>query len=702
MSEVQISPSPDQLEVPNPTKKIKKPIGQRAKEMVRRIWSKTRNQPPNPSTALQDLANAPKEQQYSEILPQPPSREQVTQKTREFSELDAALLPVYDQTLAKLQQSDDDLPFDSEVNPEVDRLLLFTLEAIRSSQFKAGFRMLNSFVILSKNNPFARAKLEGFLNANIEVLNSYIQVVDRSKIKPLSRKPSHEKSADQLESELTRQIEARSLDTLKLVNSLVRIFHDESEYSDPNLKTLGLQLLESNLDAIGEGYENSTYNGHNYLNLLQTVLDFGGEDKSLEAKQAIFKKLDPKKNPHEDFGLAEVLLQNTYKKFPFPENTKLVIAQIFNKYGLRYQDLIIPWTRAVWDPENPESSGMLGIHNNLLALKTLEINYPGVAKWLVEKLGVKDFSLNSPNYLHGKFHQFEQTGIVLKGERELIQSLGLNFDEIFPIWADSHPDFFKVMDSNISAMKYLESQAPGMGICKYLYEEYGIANFARYPAWLLLKQFDEREITGKPFGVVLYPYEDDNGGFYSDSNIFDSLGTQIQNTHSLKIIEASSKTQAAELLCAVRRKHGKAEFGILGGHGSENSIQLGAITESDETTSNEESEPVENLFTDPNVIFSEDISKKFPKANARTVSIQTLFRYIFVPNPTIILISCFAGVPSGMAEKMSALGAYFIGPDSSTSPKTITAVPGENNKLNISVEYYEGKTNRYFKSQKIS
>lgn len=64
---------------------------------------------------------------------------------------------------------------------------------------------------------------------------------------------------------------------------------------------------------------------------------------------------------------------------------------------------------------------------------------------------------------------------------------------------------------NMKTVLYLEQQRPG--ICQVLRKEFGIRNFFRYPAEILINQYDTRDIATKK-GIAAVALYDHNGAFY--------------------------------------------------------------------------------------------------------------------------------------------------------------------------------------------
>ncbi len=74
---------------------------------------------------------------------------------------------------------------------------------------------------------------------------------------------------------------------------------------------------------------------------------------------------------------------------------------------------------------------------------------------------------------------------------------------------------------NLPSLANLEAQRHGIG--KVLQEEFGINDFARYPEELLIEQYDTRNRSDLPYGVIINPWYDHNGAFYGNTGVWQIL-----------------------------------------------------------------------------------------------------------------------------------------------------------------------------------
>lgn len=205
--------------------------------------------------------------------------------------------------------------------------------------------------------------------------------------------------------------------------------------------------------------------------------------------------------------------------------------------------------------------------------------------------------------------------------------------------------FGDIIMSNIAAIKKLEVEEPG--ICKFLLDEYGIANFGRYPTEMLLAQYRNRDDAAHAYGVIIYPKVDWNGSFYGEAQAFEHLFNSVADEFSLRVVECGSKIDIARALITFDKKYNrpdgtghKISLAIIGGHGTKNGIQFGG------------DRPVDNLAV-------EDLAGKGVQRAAN----------FFEDFPTIILASCSTGARDAIGQKLSRqFNAKLLAPTEPSSP----------------------------------
>lgn len=231
---------------------------------------------------------------------------------------------------------------------------------------------------------------------------------------------------------------------------------------------------------------------------------------------------------------------------------------------------------------------------------------------------------------------------------------------------------YNAIYDNLDQVFELEHSIPG--ITKWLRANFGIQHLGRYPSRLLEAQYRERDDTDRPYGLIVYPYADDNTAFHNDMWLFINLKEQLDNLYNsksikynLRILEAGNIGEMAKRLIRIRRKYGPAAFGIIGGHGDSDSIKFGKGWR-------------------PGDILTSDQLRT-------SKGIQRGIASFFQQDAPIILISCSTGKRNGIAQVLSKFGVSVTGPDQSTNAGKLEIDYREG--LVISVRYAEGKARLY-------
>ncbi len=243
---------------------------------------------------------------------------------------------------------------------------------------------------------------------------------------------------------------------------------------------------------------------------------------------------------------------------------------------------------------------------------------------------------------------------------------------ILKTWEDNTSDQSQI-NQNMRTIYEIEWKHPG--ISKFLRDEFGIQSFGRYPAEILISQYENRDNSKPPYGIILYPENDrsskpqDTGAFFESKDIFLKFYASLWNKWQLRVMEAGSKREVERLFIKLKRKYGKnheISFAIAGGHGQNDLINLG--------------QPGTEGQIKKQVRFhEEDLSS--PKT-AAAIS-------FFEPGATIILNSCSTGEEGAIAQKLSAL----MGPENTViAPAWPTILEGitpriDGSKITFRVRY---------------
>ncbi|MBI4250203.1 hypothetical protein HY622_01275 [Candidatus Uhrbacteria bacterium] len=169
----------------------------------------------------------------------------------------------------------------------------------------------------------------------------------------------------------------------------------------------------------------------------------------------------------------------------------------------------------------------------------------------------------------------------------MIESLGLPAS-LINRWKKSEESKALGVWYNIKTLIAIEQKARGSS--KALHRDFGIRYFGRYPAPVLLRQFEETSVQ-QPYGIMVYPgVEDSRGVFYQDTKIIsqfdDSLrkGLYAGTPLGLRIMEAQNKDEVERRIPLIDSKYGEQNpisFAVISGHGNAGMLLLGEGEPSD-------------------------------------------------------------------------------------------------------------------------
>lgn len=230
----------------------------------------------------------------------------------------------------------------------------------------------------------------------------------------------------------------------------------------------------------------------------------------------------------------------------------------------------------------------------------------------------------------------------------ILSGYGVDMVAIQAAWESSFSNLknpqarYEIKSRNFRVMMDLERQVQGKGISNLLFNIYGLGVFKRYPEHMLLKQFSSHQDKTTRFGLVLAPEDDHNGTYYNNWPLLESLDAQFQDIALLRMMEAGSPDEIEAIFKKMADLFIAMPFlGVFCGHGDGYSMDLDRGPFSGK------------LFAD-----------------------QAFFRRLrgyFDFDPTLILSSCFAGIPRGFAQRTSEAGF------------TVIASPGSLNKMEVNV-----------------
>jgi hypothetical protein len=287
----------------------------------------------------------------------------------------------------------------------------------------------------------------------------------------------------------------------------------------------------------------------------------------------------------------------------------------------------------------------------------------------------------------------EATDIIA---HHLYGSFGIDYgdcEDFIQSWRKSRGEneISRTIWSNVNRIEFLESQRPGM--TNALSGSFGIHDFARYPSPALLWQYDQMKKSDFNYGLLVYPRDDWNGAFYDEkelAELFAQMQPEGNEWGGFVITEADGKLSVIRQMNSIRKQYGSASFGIMAGHGSQDTIQFG------------------NNFDRGGVMRTEDISKMIAISSAtrpKREDQENPSPALFKEGSTLILFSCSTGSENGIGSKISELTrGTVIAPTIPTSPKKIefTAPEVEGGVPSFEVSYQnEGEGAKFQSGQKV-
>ncbi len=278
------------------------------------------------------------------------------------------------------------------------------------------------------------------------------------------------------------------------------------------------------------------------------------------------------------------------------------------------------------------------------------------------------------------------------------ESLGEHRIELAKIWANSSSDAVyrarEVLEENLKTINELEKTEPGAA--KTLFENDGIAVFGRYPIELLRKQYQDRNKTDKPYGIILNAYHDWNASFFHqseekltqetreddassitpeigelrDHGLYKHITEQLADTYRVYFLEAGGKTDIARRLLTLQKRDPihKIDFALIGAHGNEDLMCFGNDTK-------------------PNsyVTITDLVRPRIKRA-----------KDFFAKGAPIVLASCKTGLPKAIGQQLSKeLGLQIIAPDSNTSLENLDITLMSSGGVEFHPTYREASPQEY-------
>lgn len=258
--------------------------------------------------------------------------------------------------------------------------------------------------------------------------------------------------------------------------------------------------------------------------------------------------------------------------------------------------------------------------------------------------------LQRPSYLHTDpfliLREFFNYHLLDKKNRgaSLVEKLCQKFQwdfSLFSQWEQNIPpaQFAAQVSNTLRKMYHLEKNNPGS--VNVLHDQFNIEYFGRYIG--LDRQYREKDLVERPYGIVIAPKSDHNGAF---SDLFlqinyktiDALATCGVSTRT---VECGTKQDLVEHIEKLDHKYGqhqKISFAMICGHGTEETITFAE-------------------HTPDGVLSKEDVKILFPP-----------LKDFFSRHPTLVLCSCATGAGGGIAKQIAdELNAFVWAPNKDTS-----------------------------------
>ncbi|MFH0859794.1 MAG: hypothetical protein V1921_01200 [Candidatus Altiarchaeota archaeon] len=224
---------------------------------------------------------------------------------------------------------------------------------------------------------------------------------------------------------------------------------------------------------------------------------------------------------------------------------------------------------------------------------------------------------------------------------------------------------------NIERIQKLEAKRKGA--TKALYKEFGIAAPGRYTVDTLVRLYDRIGVKDdRPLIMIALPRDDHNGAFYGNSKHWTD---ELSKRHNVIITEVGSKFEFAKRVSRITEKYGLVSGLILGGHGTETSINLGGgEVEGDRKDETDDEKANGKAW---NQILIGDLAGPGVRKS----------RKFLTDNPAIVLASCSTGAKDAIGQQISEMvGGRLAAP---SEPSSINDVKAKirDGKVHFTVEW---------------
>jgi hypothetical protein len=198
---------------------------------------------------------------------------------------------------------------------------------------------------------------------------------------------------------------------------------------------------------------------------------------------------------------------------------------------------------------------------------------------------------------------------------------------------------------------------------------------------MLIDQYRERNNLDKPYGVIMFAYDDNGGAFRGEGLKFKEPYDQLKEMgYLLRIAEIQSVPDFARKLIRLQKKYGsghRISFMVVGGHGSGGFLEDG--TKAEDWVRFGPAEIPRHLRT----FFGDYFRGK---------GVQRLGEFLEEDAP-ILLMSCSTGTEGGIAQSLSGIGGIgeVNAPERPAYTHSIKVAQGPDDKLKFEVVYDAGE-----------
>ncbi len=259
----------------------------------------------------------------------------------------------------------------------------------------------------------------------------------------------------------------------------------------------------------------------------------------------------------------------------------------------------------------------------------------------------------------------------------------LDPDEIISSWCRSAPQelWLEMMERNFEYLPALERKRPG--ICEMLVREFGIKNFGRYNPSQLIMQYDDRNRTDLPYGMVAFPDYDWSGQFYHRVNTYTELARSIFQHVTTRVIEVDGAADLARKILLSNARYNPTgdnliRFGVVAAHADPVSMTLG-----DKHGSKRRELTVDQL-------------RKHPDLVRRVCA-------CFDPEAPVVFDGCRTGRLNSLAQEFSKYGLRSTGSYNAwTEVRSFNPKVEHNKKVTFNPKFRRSPVRTYYNGQLVA